>query len=107
MVFAMLAGGCGGSSGGGNVNTNANRNSEGEGSQPAVGTTVKLEFDGNNNGTPDIFECDGMQIIDGQSGGDFSATVPFMFNGIDAKISNIDMELEANVEYTIEFSHVL
>ena len=107
MVFAMFAGGCGGSSGGGNVNTNANRNSEGEGSQPVVGTTVKLEFDGNNNGTPDIFECDGMQIIDGQSGGDFSATVPFMFNGVDAKISNIDMELEANVEYTIEFSHVL
>ncbi|MBQ9565853.1 MAG: hypothetical protein IJU98_09735, partial [Synergistaceae bacterium] len=98
LAFVMLTGGCGGgSSSGGGTGSYA----------PAVGTTGELEFDSDNDGIPDVFECVGLQEIDGTHGGTFSATVPFLLYSAGSADLTIDMELEAGVEYTFEFSHIL
>lgn len=96
LFLVMLTGGCGGSSGGGTGSY-----------APVVGTTGQLEFDSDNDGIPDVFECAGLQEIDGTHGGTFSATVPFLLYSAGSAALTIDMELEAGVEYTLEFSHVL
>ena len=96
LAFVILTSGCGGSGGGGTKSY-----------APTVGTTGQLEFDSDNNGIPDVFECAGLQEIDGINGGTFSASVPFLFYSAGSADSTIDTELKAGVEYTFEFSHAL
>ena len=96
LAFVILTSGCGGSGGGGTKSY-----------APTVGTTGQLEFDSDNNGIPDVFECAGLQEIDGINGGTFSASVPFLFYSAGSADSTIDTELKVGVEYTFEFSHVL
>ena len=53
LFLVMLTGGCGGSSVGSGKRATT------------VGTMMKLEFDSDNDGIPDVFECEGFQEIDG------------------------------------------
>ena len=95
LFLVMLTGGCGGSSGGSGKRATT------------VGTMMKLEFDSDNDGIPDVFECEGFQEIDGTNGGTFTASVPFLFYTAISADLIINTQLEAGVEYTFEFSHVL
>ena len=96
LTFVLLTGGCGGSGAGGTGSR-----------APAVGKIERLEFDSDNDGIPDVFECDGLQEIDGTNGGTFSASMPFLLYSVGSADLAVDTELEAGVEYTFEFSHIL